>query len=565
MIGRRRFLRGGRRWLLAIGAGWILALPAAAQSGHSELPRIVEKDGRHALLVDGAPFLVLAAQANNSSAWPAILPQVWPAMEQLSVNTVELPIYWEQFEPDEGRFDTSVVDTIIRQAREHDFRLILLWFATWKNGSNHYMPPWMKLDPQRYPNLVGADGKPVDSPSPHATATLEADKRAFAALMQHLKEFDPQHSVIMVQVENEPGSWNAVRDFSPAAEKIFDAPVPPELLAAMQMTAPPDANWNEVFGKDADEFFHVWHVARFIGQVAAAGKAVNPLPMYVNASVRDPIEPGWPPKYEVGGPNDNVFALWKAAAPAIDLVAPDIYARDTQRYLKLLDLYSRPDNALFVPETIGQGSYGRFLFAALGRGAIGYAPFGLDFTRRMTTRTGVPLTPEEFLGPTATNFRVFRPMAREIARLNFAGKLQTAVQGEPETHPELLATAPASQGLTGPPDRVLRFAAWNATVAFGTFGRNGARPAKLPEEPGGRALVAQLGDNDFLVTGLAARVAFYPSANSAGRAWQYLRVEEGEYLQGEFHARRILNGDQTDWGLTFGPTPTVLRVSLYTR
>ena len=35
-------------------------------------------------------------------------------------------------------------------------------------------------------------------------------------------------------------------------------------------------------------------------------------------------------------------------------------------------------------------------------------------------------------------------------------------------------------------------------------------------------------------------------------------------VDGEFEADRILNGDQTDWGLAFS-RPTVLRVSLYTR
>jgi len=443
--------------------------------------------------------------------------------------------------------------------------LILLWFATWKNGSNHYMPQWMKLDSGRYPNMVGRDGKEVDSPSPHAPATLEADKRAFTALMRHLKQMDPQHTVIMVQVENEPGSWGAVRDYSPAAQAIFDSPVPAEVLAAVPKPAEPNGNWSDVFGRDADEFFQVWHVARFIGEVAAAGKAVYHLPMYVNASVRDPLHPPWPPTYEVGGPNDNVFELWKAAAPAIDLVAPDIYARDTVRYLKLLDFYNRPDNALFVPETIGTGNVPRFFYAALGRGAIGYAPFGLDFTRRLATRTGVPLKPERFLAPTATNFRVFRPMAREIARLNFAGKLKTAVQGETDPDPERLAAAPASQGLAGPPDRVLQFNGWDASVAFGRPGRGGARTKPIATEPGGRTLVAQLGENQFLVTGLVARVVFYPTGKSSGRVWQYLAVEEGKYENGVFQPQRILNGDQTDWGLIFATTPTVLRVSLYTR
>lgn len=535
---------------------------ASARAEDSSLPRIVQKDGRFALFVDDAPYLILGAQTNNSSAWPEMLPQVWPAMERLHVNTVEIPIYWEQFEPKPGRFDYSVMETIITQARERNLRLILLWFATWKNGSNHYMPQWMKLDPERYPNIIGADGQQVDSPSPFSQATLEADKKAFTAFMQHLKQFDPQHTVIMVQVENEPGTWNSVRDYSPAAQKVFDSPVPAEVLSAMNRPAQPNANWSDVFGKDADEFFHVWHVAQFIGQVAAAGKAVYPLPLYVNASIRDPIEPGWPPKYEVGGPNDNVFELWKAAAPAVDILAPDIYIRDTERYLKVLDLYSRPDNPLFVPETIGRGAFSRFFYAALGRGAIGFAPFGMDDTRRFASPTGNQSRLDAVFGPTARNYQVFNPMSREIARLNFEGKLQTAVEGEAEPHPERLETAPSSQGASGPPTRVLRFDGWDAAISFGRFGRRGTPQAG---EPNGRVLVAQLDANKFLVTGLFTRVVFYPTGAKAGRPWQYLAVEEGQYEDGEYNRRRILNGDQTDWGLFFGNAPTVLHVSLHTR
>ena len=543
---------------LVAAGGVLFSGPAQPQGG--SLPHLARNGERHALIVDGEPFLILGAQANNSSGWPAMLPKVWPAMEQLHVNTLEIPIYWEQFEPQPGHYDYSVIDSIIAGAREHDLRLVLLWFATWKNGSNHYMPQWMKLQPAKYPNIVGADGQPVDSPSPHATATLEADITAFTAFMSHLREYDPQHTVIMVQVENEPGSWNTVRDYSPAAQQLFDSPVPAAALAAMNKPEQPNRNWSEVFGRDADEFFQVWHVASYIGKVAEAGKAVYALPMVVNGSIRDPLNPGWPPKYQVGGPNDNVFELWKAAAPAIDILSPDIYITEPEPYLRVLEYYSRPDNPLFVPETIGHGATTRFFFSALGHGAIGYAPFGMDDTRPHSGFNDQPTRQDSFYEDTALNFRMMKPMARAIARLNFEGKLQTAVQMSVDPDAERGDSVDRVNYVT---DQTLSFKGWDADIAFGTF-RRMARSEQQPENPDGRILIAELGDGQFLVAGYHSRVLFRPTGEYADRPWQYLKVEEGKYIDDEFRAERILNGDQTDWGLNF-PQPRVLRVSLYTR
>ncbi len=370
------------------------AVSTHAQVKERPIPRLVEKDGRYALMVDGAPFLILGAQANNSSAWPAMLPKVWPAIEYLHANTLEIPIYWEQFEPRQGQFDYTVIDTILTQARAHQVRLVLLWFGTWKNGSQHYMPEWMKLAPERYFHMVDKNGRPVDSPSPFATASLEADIRAFTAFMRHLKAADPQRTVLMVQVQNEPGTWGTLRDYSPVAQKLFEAPVPAGVLKAMDKQASaPSANWQDVFGPEAEVCFHAWAVARYVNQVAAAGKAVYPLPLYANAALRDPIKPGAPGTYESGGPTDNVIPIWKVAAPALDIVAPDIYMSDSAQYLKVLELYHRPDNALFIPETIGSAGVARFFFSALGLQAIGFAPFGLDYTRSAKGRFeagGVP-------------------------------------------------------------------------------------------------------------------------------------------------------------------------------
>jgi len=55
----------------------------------SPMPAIHEKNGRHALFVDGRPFFILGGQAHNSSAWPAMLPKVWQAIKELHANTLD--------------------------------------------------------------------------------------------------------------------------------------------------------------------------------------------------------------------------------------------------------------------------------------------------------------------------------------------------------------------------------------------------------------------------------------------------------------------------------------------
>jgi Beta-galactosidase len=148
----------------------------------------VSENGKHALFVDGSPYLILGAQANNSSNYPAALKDVWPTINSIHANTLEINVAWEQIEPIEGTFDFSYLDTLIKEARQHNVKLVLLWFATWKNNAPHYAPAWVKLNNERFPRVITENGKQLNSLSPIHASTLEADKKAFAALMTHLKK-----------------------------------------------------------------------------------------------------------------------------------------------------------------------------------------------------------------------------------------------------------------------------------------------------------------------------------------------------------------------------------------
>jgi hypothetical protein len=529
---------------------------APAQS--SEIPHLEKKDGRFALIVDGKPFLVLGGQIGNSSAWPAALPGVWSAAEAMHANTVEAPVYWEQMEPAKGTFDFTNVDLLITQARQHHLHLVLLWFGTWKNGQNHYVPEWIKSDPKTYPREETAYGKLLDVMSPNSTANLEADKTAFAALLRHVKSIDAvQHTVIMIQVENESGSVGSIRDFSPAAQKQFDATVPAEFAHAMHV--PTGATWSKTFGPDADESFAAYSTAHYIGEVAAAGKAEYPLPMYCNVWFAYPVHalenrdrPSAGQEYPSGGPQQANIPIWKAAAPAIDILAPDFYSDDFSLFRTIIATYGRADNPLFIPESQFGPNFGRYFFYALGHGAIGFSPFGIDHgeTPEVPNPQGIiasapirPVNPVE-------NYVLFNPPGSEIAQLNLDGKLLTAVEDK------------------GAARQSIHFPDADAVASFGFPQSDGTYPPGTPTLQG-RAVVAQLGPLEFLVSGFDVSVSFtLPAAvlqQTPNLQLEILRAEEGKYVDGVWQTTRILNGDQTDRGLNFrGGNPTLVRIRLHT-
>jgi len=521
---------------------FLFASTTVAGSFGAEAPKFIEKDGRWALLVDGHPYLMLGGQLHNSSSWPSELPAVWKALTALHANTVEVPVYWEQVEPQPGRFDWDNVDQLVKGAREHNLHVVLLWFGTWKNGNMHYVPEWIKTDTERFPRVIRADGEPIDVLSANSRSNLQADKAAFVALMRHLKVLDgAEHTVLLVQVENESGIIGSVRDFSRGANQEFAGMVPGDMLAAAHKEP---GTWSEVFRGDADELFQLYHQAHYVNEIAAAGKAEFNIPVYMNVWLsyppaelperRIPI-PGI--QYPSGGAVQRLVGLWRALAPSIDAVAPDIYSNDAGFVHEVLAAYHRPDNPLLVPEIAKTDGFAKYFFFALGQGAVGVAPFGVD-PRGWNILGDAPAAAH------AKNFALLGPMSREIAELNFEGKLQTSVE-EP-----------------GQAKQELDFGGWQATVSYGYPQQDGRLPPGT-NDAHGAALVAQLGPDEFLVTGVDASVSFHLPGHLPGLRMQILSAQEGSYQNGIWKPVRLWNGDETDRGLQFhADDPAVVRVRL---
>jgi beta-galactosidase GanA len=359
----------------------------------SSMPHLEKRGAATQLIVDGKPFLILGGELHNSSSSSLdYMKPIWPGLAGMNLNTVVTPLSWELIEPTEGKYDFALVDGLLEQARHEHLRIVFLWQASWKNSMSSYAPVWVKQDTHRFPRVV-ENGAEVEILSPRGTATQDADARAFAATMQHIKEVDSRdHTVVMMQVENEVGVLGDTRDHSDAANRAFASAVPAELtryLAAHRDALYPslralwDANgdktsgtWPEVFGDTvrADEIFMAWHYAGFIQAVTARGKAAYDLPMYVNTWLAgDDTTPG---DYPSGGPEPWVVDIWRAAGSAIDVYSPDLY---DPNFTLWSTRYHRADNPLFMPETRGGSAGAANVFYALGEQAgVGFSPFAIE-------------------------------------------------------------------------------------------------------------------------------------------------------------------------------------------
>jgi hypothetical protein len=326
------------------------------------------------LIVNGQPMLVLGGELSNSAVTSiSDIDSVLPRMHTLGLNTVFVPIYWDLTEPEEGRFNFSLVDEEIKVARENHLKLILLWFGAWKNSMSCCAPLWFKKDISRFPRAMTEDGKSLEIASAFSLHVEEADKKAFCQLMQHLADIDSKEStVIMIQVENEIGMLESARDHSPLAEKVFKGGRWRQWTGDVGVPSSPEQ----------DERFQAFYYARYVEQLVSAGKEILNIPMYVNAAMNSRgRKPG---EYPSAGPLAHLLPIWKKVAPDIDIYAPDIYDTGFKDWVKQ---YKKTDNPFFTPETrLGKYSGVRALYVFGEVDAMGFSTFALDQAPEEVTR-----------------------------------------------------------------------------------------------------------------------------------------------------------------------------------
>ncbi|KAH6995477.1 glycoside hydrolase superfamily [Ilyonectria sp. MPI-CAGE-AT-0026] len=511
-------------------------------------PHLQHDENGTRLIVKGKPFLMLAGELHNSSLSSArYMAGIWPAMKKQSINTLLGSVSWEQIEPIEGIFDFSELDKVILGAREHDMHLVLLWFGAYKNASSIYAPPWVKKNSERFPRArsieAGGGRNILDVITPLSEQCAEADAKAFGKLLTHLKDFDADHStVLMVQVENEPGILGDSRDRSSLAEAVFREPVPESLLHHLADNPHPQFSkrfpniptsgrhsWEEAFGPGApaDEVFMAFHFSRYFEKVSATGKAAYPIPLYANAWLNlDDLESldasnspvvvstvvaggSGPGKYPSGGPCPHVLDVWRFGAPSLDFIAPDLYFHNYEMVCKD---YTEKGNPLFIPEQRRDEHGARRIWLAHGTyGALGVSPFGID------------------TGP--------EPIGREYKLLS---QVKDFVLGAPlaDRFGFFFDEIHDSSNVEKPWTRVFGDIQVTVERAF-VFGKPG---------PGG-GMIIKLAKYKFLVVGYGFKASFKNAKKGVGLTGILSARELEVSEQGDLRLLRLLNGDETRGGL----------------
>jgi len=505
----------------------VLAIPFTTWSQQS-LPFLATKGTTKQLIVNNKPFLILGGELGNSSASDLnYMRPEWKKFKAMHLNTLLIPVYWEMIEPQEGKFNFTLVDSMIASCREHHLKVILLWFGSWKNSMSCYAPAWVKTNQQRFPRAQDKDGKGLEILSAFSNNNLDADINAFATLLKHIKATDKAQTVMMVQVENEIGMLTEARERTAVADKLFNDKVPAELISyliAKKDSIVPElkahwskngfattGNWETVFGKSlaTDELFQAWHYAKFTNAVAAAGKKEYALPMFVNAALNHRhVVPG---KYPSAGPLPHLMDIWQAAAPSIDMLCPDFYNPNFKYYN---DLYIRRNNPLFIPEINLEPSDAAKAFYAIGHyQAIGFSPFSIESAK----------DPGE--EPVGKSYSVLSQLSNEILKY----------QGSDKTEGILLDSNNTKQEIT--------LGNYQMNISH-DYTLGWSPEARKPGWPATGGIIIQVAADEFIIAGTGIVTTFSVNNSSVG----ILQADEGVYINDQWTAGRRMNGDQDHQG-----------------
>ena len=493
------------------------------------LPVIREDKKIPTLYVDGQPFLAFAGEVHNSAAYDTekLEAQIWKNMDSSHLNTLIVPIYWETLEPEEGTFDFTLADTLLEQAQRYGKKLILLWFGLWKNAESSYIPGWMKRDDETYFHAEKYGGEKLNTISPACGRAVEKDAAAFARLMAHLREEDHASSVIMVQVENEVGLLGTDRDYCAQAQALFSRKIP-EL---MRCTAKGDTcegregSWTEAFGEDAAEAFSAWQFASALEKIASAGRKEYAIPCYTNVWLKQ--FPWYPGSYPSGGPVHDMLWLWKAAAPSLFTIAPDIYVSYVPR---VMEEYGSPENPLLIPEVRKDAVTASYaLYAFLHHHAIGYAPFGIE---DLWTEDNKALPAEVMealkLDPLSFHLAGTKEALSEVYRLVEELKpLYLKYRGTNRLQCYLKKTE-GDQGC------YLKFSFCDLEIEY--------FPA-IEGKPAAAGAVFELEENKLLIAGMMSSIKFHSKAGKH-RKIEFLKKELGTFQNGKWLCEQRQNGDE---------------------
>lgn len=509
----------------------------ANAQGFSSIPYLQNKGKAVQLMVNDKPFLMIAGELHNSSSSTATYMQpIWEKLVAVNLNTVLAAVSWQQIEPQEGMFDFTLVDSLLKEARKNRLKLVLLWFGTWKNGESSYTPDWLKKDTKRFFRVRTKDGKNIETISPFCDAARQADKKAFRALMSHLAEVDKERTVLMMQPENEMGVFQEM-DFCPQALRLFENQVPSKLLQYIVKNEKKlypilckqwvdngrktEGTWKEIFGDTSytKEFFMAWQYAFYVNEVAGAGKEVYPLPMFVNAwIIQNPQQ--LPGEYPNGGPVSRVLDIYKAAAENVDILSPDIYLPD---FKQVVSEYIREDNPLFVPES--KYEPGRAFYAFAECNALGFAIFGIDSQLTKPLLSGT--------------YKVLSDLQPLILQYQGIGRMRGFLKYN-------------EKGTTITLGDYIFDITYNNEPAFG--------------------LIIQTAPEEYLVAGMNFKAIV--SSVKKGKTAYFLQIWEGDYKEGFWNPTRLLNGDETLHNSAFfasgareqdNTIPAIYKIKVYTR